>query len=147
MQILKPSFGVNLDLPTRELHEHRQSILDYLINFACERKFPFDLVLCHSTYDQHQDHQTVQQEAFRAFKHTTILGYELPWNCRNFSSDVFVRLEQRHIDKKIAMLDCYKSQQQRPFMCKQYVEDVARMRGLQIGHPFAECFELIRGVY
>ena len=142
MDILEASWDAH-DLPTRELPAHRQVILDLLVRL---QQTNFDLVLCPSTYDQHQDHQTVQQEAFRAFKHTTILGYELPWNCRKFSSDVFVKLEQRHLDKKVVLLDCYKSQQQRPFMCKQYVMDIARMRGLQIGHPLAECFELIRGV-
>tara|TARA_R100000278_G_scaffold110863_1_gene88205 strand:+ start:919 stop:1530 length:612 start_codon:yes stop_codon:yes gene_type:complete len=131
-----------LDLPTRRLQEYRQDILDFL----CKMNDDYDLVLCHSSYDQHQDHQTVQQEAFRAFKHKTILGYELPWNCMQFSTDFFVKVEQRHIDKKIEMLDCYKSQAHRAFISKQYVGDIARTRGLQVQHKYAECFELIRGV-
>lgn len=131
-----------LDLPTRRLPEYRQDILDYL----CKLGRDFDLVFCHSSYDHHQDHQTVQQEAFRAFKTKTILGYELPWNCMQFSTDVFVKLEESHMEKKIEMLNCYNSQTHRAFVNKQYVEDIARTRGLQVQTRYAECFELIRGV-
>ena len=141
MDVLDISYEM-LDLPTRRLQEHRQDILDYLYKMDDD----YDLILCHSSYDQHQDHQTVQQEAFRAFKHKTILGYELPWNCMQFSTDFFIKLEQRHISKKIQMLDCYKSQAHRAFISKQYVRDIARTRGLQVQHRYAECFELIRGV-
>ena len=143
MNILGADYEM-LDFPTRRLPEKRQDILDYLIKL--DQSHQFDMVFCHSTYDQHQDHQTVQQEVFRAFKNQTILGYELPWNCMQFSTDFFVSLKQHHINKKIEMLDCYKSQQHRPFMCKQYVGDIARTRGLQIKAQYAECFELIRGV-
>ena len=133
-----------LDLPTRRLPDYRQEILDYLYKLSQEHDF--DLVLCHSSFDQHQDHQTVQQEAFRAFKATTILGYELPWNCMQFSTDLFVKLDQRHIDKKLELLDCYKSQEHRAYIGKQYVGDIARTRGLQVQSEFAECFEVIRAV-
>lgn len=141
MSVLGTTYEM-LDLPTRRLQEHRQDILDHLY----KSDSGYDLILCHSSYDQHQDHQTVQQEAFRAFKHKTILGYELPWNCMQFSTDFFVKLEQKHIDKKIEMLDCYKSQAHRAFISKQYVGDIARTRGLQVQSEYAECFELIRGV-
>ena len=30
--------------------------------------------------DIHQDHETISKEGLRAFKNTTILGYELIWN-------------------------------------------------------------------
>ena len=37
-----------------------------------------DLVLLPASSDTHQDHNTVYTEGFRAFKHASILGYELP---------------------------------------------------------------------
>jgi LmbE family N-acetylglucosaminyl deacetylase len=141
MEILGATYEM-LDLPTRRLHEYRQDILDYMYNKLSD----YDLVFCHSSYDNHQDHKTVQQEAFRAYKNKTILGYELPWNCMQFSTDFFVKLEKSHIDKKIHLLNCYKSQSHRAFINKQYVKDIARTRGLQVQAKYAECFELIRGV-
>ena len=134
-----------LNLPIRHLSEHRQQILDELFKLNSEHNF--DLVFCHSTYDQHQDHQTVQAEAFRAFKNTTILGYELPWNCMKFSTDIFVKLKEDDMQKKLEMINAYKSQLHRGYMCKDYIYSIAKTRGLQIRTEYAECFELIRGVF
>ena len=44
-----------------------------------------DLVFQPSLHDIHQDHQTIAQEGLRAFKRTTILGYEIPWNNFDFA--------------------------------------------------------------
>ncbi len=143
MEVLGASFEM-LNMPTRRLPEHRQEILDYLHDLNKQEEW--DTVFCHSSFDEHQDHQTVQKEAFRAFKTKTILGYELPWNCRQFKTDFFIKLENRHVENKIKMLSCYKSQMHRAFVNKEYVRDIARTRGLQVQSEYAECFELIRGV-
>ena len=143
MKILGATYEM-LNLPTRRLPSYRQEILEYL--YKLNKKHDFDVVFCHSSFDQHQDHQTVQQEAFRAFKKTTILGYELPWNCMQFSTDLFVKLDKKHIQDKLTLLECYKSQEHRAFINKQYVGDIARTRGLQVDAKYAECFEVIRAV-
>jgi len=44
----------------------------------------------------------VAEEGLRAFKRTTILGYEIPWNNFDFEYQWYVALEQRHVDLKIA---------------------------------------------
>ena len=44
------------------------------------------------------------------------------------------------------MLDCYETQGERVFMSKDYIFDVARTRGLQVGSEYAECYEAIRVV-
>ena len=59
-----------------------------------------DWILVPSGADLHQDHSTVYHEALTAFKHKTILGYELPWNHITFSASAFVTLERRHLDAK-----------------------------------------------
>ena len=45
----------------------------------------------------HQDHETITKEAIRAFKKTSILGYELPWNHFNFSADLYINLTKRNV--------------------------------------------------
>ena len=57
-----------------------------------------------SHHDVHQDHQTIAQEGLRAFKRTTILGYEVPWNNFDFSYGAYIALEKRHIEMKVAAL-------------------------------------------
>ena len=51
-----------------------------------------------------------------------------------------------NLNEKFKMLDCYKTQGERAFMNKDYIFDMARTRGLQIGSQFAECYEAIRVV-
>ena len=66
------------DYEVRRLNYSRQEILEDLITF--KNKISPDLVLVPSLKDIHQDHFTIAQEALRAFKQTSILGYELIWN-------------------------------------------------------------------
>ena len=131
-----------LNYEPRVLFEQRQRILNFL--WELNQKNKYDLVLCPCSYDNHQDHQAIYSECFRAFKSTTILGYELPWNNRTFRTDVFVPLTKKDLDLKYKMIDCYKTQGERAFMGKNYIYDIARTRGLQIGEEFAESYEAIR---
>ena len=50
--------------------------------------------------DLHQDHKTVAEEGLRAFKRTTVLAYEIPWNNLNFSHQAYMRLEERRCQKR-----------------------------------------------
>lgn len=131
-----------LKYPVRNFHAHRQEILDQMI--ALRGMVKPDIVFVQSTKDIHQDHQVVTQEAIRAFKHSTIYGYELPWNHRSFDYDVFFQVTERDVRKKIKSIDCYKSQHGRVYFDGHYIEFMARARGLQIGREYAECFEAIR---
>ena len=79
----------------------------------------------------HQDHQTIAQEGLRAFKRTTILGYEIPWNNFDFSYGAYVALEKRHIERKVAALARYASQQHRRYADPEYVWNLARVHGDQ----------------
>ena len=71
------------DFDVRTFPEHRQDILELLVTLWEELK-P-DAVFQPSPHDVHQDHQTIAQEGLRAFKRTTVLGYEIPWNNFDFS--------------------------------------------------------------
>jgi len=134
-----------LDYPVREFPQHRQAILDEMV--ALNRELEPDLVLLPSTIDCHQDHQVVSQEGFRAFKHTSLLGYELPWNNPTFDTNFFVALDKAHLDKKVRALECYKSQKHRPYASAEFVRALARTRGVQMGSQHAEVFESIRWVW
>ena len=47
----------------------------------------------------------IAQEGLRAFKRTTILGYEIPWNNFDFAYGRTSALEQRHLERKVAALE------------------------------------------
>ena len=133
-----------LSYPVREFSLHRQAILDDMIKLA-ERIKP-DIVFLPSSHDTHQDHQTIAQEGFRAFKRTTMLGYEIPWNNLTFPTQTFIFLNEEHLSKKIMALKCYRSQQARLYSSEEFIRSLAQTRGTQIGSKYAEAFELIRWV-
>lgn len=128
--------------PVRKLNYHRQDILENMVQL--NREIKPDLVFTPSIHDVHQDHYTIAQEAMRAFKFTSILGYELPWNNYVFETTCFVHLEEQHILKKIESVKCYGSQIGRKYSNEEYIKGLALTRGVQIGGRFAETFEVIR---
>ena len=132
------------DYPVRNFDLHRQAILDDLIKIRKEKNY--DLVLVPSTSDVHQDHQVIMQEGIRAFKNTTILGYELIWNSLDFKNHLYVKLEEVNVVAKINALQKYSSQAHRPYMSEEFVRSLAYTRGLQVNHKYAECFEVVRWV-
>ena len=126
----------------RKLNYARQEILEDLIKHRNDLK-P-DLVLMPSLNDIHQDHSTIAQEGLRAFKNTTILGYELIWNNLHFDTTSFVKLDKKHIQSKSDALKEYKSQGIRDYMSEEFIFSLAKTRGVQIGTQYAESFEVIR---
>ena len=128
----------------REFPRDRQPILERLV--ALRREYEPDLVLLPSSSDRHQDHATVHQEGFRAFKHATLLGYELPQNEVSFATSAFVALDERLLARKIGALGEYKSQGFRPYSTPAFIRSLATVRGMQAGAAFAEAFEVIRWV-
>lgn len=127
----------------RELEYRRQEILDEMIHL---RKNNYDLVLMPSVHDIHQDHEVIAREGLRAFKQTTILGYELIWNNLSFNTSCFVRLSKRHVEMKCEALTAYMSQAGRPYMTREFIMSLAKARGVQIGVEYAESFEVVRWV-
>src|SRR4051795_11320238 len=126
------------DFEVRTFPERRQDILELLIELW--EDWRPDAVLQPSLHDVHQDHQVVAAEGLRAFKRTTILGYEIPWNNYDFAYQAYIALEQDHIDRKVAALRKYASQQHRRYANEEYVRNVARTHGINVNRSFAEVF-------
>ena len=143
-----------LGIAPKNLHIHkfevrvfpklRQEILEVLVSLRKELK-P-DLVLLPSLGDIHQDHHTIAEEGIRAFKHTGILAYELPWNLFSFAPSLFVSLEKGHLGKKVRALACYQSQKHRNYTKEDFLYGWARTRGVQANSDYAEAFEVVRWI-
>jgi LmbE family N-acetylglucosaminyl deacetylase len=133
-----------LDFEVREFPKFRQSILDTLIDLRNSIK-P-EIVFAPSSFDTHQDHRTIYEETYRAFKQCTILGYEQPWNNITFNTLAFIALEEDHINKKIVALNCYKTQKDRAYLNPEFIRGLAMTRGTQIEQKYAEAFEVIKWV-
>lgn len=126
----------------RKLNYSRQEILEDMIRLRREKDY--DVVFIPSMHDIHQDHTTIAQEAVRAFKNRTILGYELIWNNLSFNTQCFVKLDYADVNNKFRALLEYHSQGKRNYLSKEYIFSLARARGVQVGCEYAECFEVVR---
>jgi LmbE family N-acetylglucosaminyl deacetylase len=132
------------DFDVRTFPARRQDILELLI--ALWEEWPPDVVFQPSLHDVHQDHQVIAAEGLRAFKRTTILGYEIPWNNYDFAYQAYVALERRHLELKTAALAKYASQQHRRYSDPEYIWNIARTHGINVNREYAEVFEVYRVV-
>ena len=130
------------DFDVRTFPDRRQEILELLIEIW--NAWEPDLVFQPSLHDIHQDHQAIAAEGLRAFKRTTILGYEIPWNNFDFAYQAYVALEQRHVDRKVAALAHYASQQHRRYADEEYIRSLARIHGINVNLEYAEVFQVYR---
>ncbi len=131
-----------LDYRVRYFEENRQQILDSMIQL--NKKINPDIVLSPSVHDIHQDHVTIAKECLRAFKKNTILQYEVPWNNYTFDNQLFSCVEEIDVEKKIEAIKCYTSQNTRSYTSEEFVRGLLITHGVQIGHQYAEVFEIPR---
>jgi N-acetylglucosamine malate deacetylase 1 len=130
------------DFKVRYFPDRRQDILERFVKL--QREFKPQLVLLPNRADIHQDHATVSLEGLRAFKHSTVLGYELPQNATELDTQTFVELEESDVEDKIRALGEYKSQSFRNYSSRDVIMGMARLRGMQCNARYAEAFEAIR---
>jgi LmbE family N-acetylglucosaminyl deacetylase len=130
------------DFDVRTFPEHRQEILELLIELWND--WQPDVVFQPSLHDIHQDHQTIAAEGLRAFKRTTILGYEIPWNNLDFAYQAYFALEERHVQRKSDALAKYASQQHRRYANPEYIWNLARTHGINVNREYAEVFQVYR---
>ena len=126
----------------REYKRDRQLILEELVKLKNEIK-P-DLVFLPMPNDVHQDHCTISEEGIRAFKKSTILAYEVPWNNFSLENNLFIELTEEQLQKKIEALKAYESQYFRSYANEEFVRSLAVVRGVQGKSKYAETFNIIR---
>ena len=133
------------DYNPRNLFDDRMEILQLFYDMKIS--FNPDIVFIPNSKDVHQSHQVVHQEALRAFKYTSILGYELPWNYMTFDMDIFITLSKENILHKTKAINAFETQKKRMFFSNNIMHDLANVRGKQIAREYAECFEVIRLIF
>jgi N-acetylglucosamine malate deacetylase 1 len=130
------------DFSVRHFPASRQAILEEMVTLR--KKITPDVVFVPASSDVHQDHGIVTQEGFRCFKSVTVLGYELPWNQREFRNDLFIEITVPLLERKIKALECYVSQRFRSYANAEFFRSLAKVRGVQAGCELAEAFEVLR---
>lgn len=127
---------------TRRFPEHRQEILEKMLDL--KKKFKPEIVFVHTSQDIHQDHITVTQEALRAFRGTTVLGYDVLRSSYGFFPHFLVEVTQESVNRKIDALGKYATYSNRYYFSAEVLRSTAIRHGALAERPFAEGFDIIR---
>lgn len=127
---------------TRRFPHARQEILEYMIQL--NRTFKPDIVFVHTRADIHQDHGTVTEEALRAFRGTTVLGFDVIRSSYGFFPNFLVEVSENEVKKKINALMEYKTYTSRYYFNSEVTRSTLIRYGAIAERPYAEGFDILR---
>ena len=103
-----------------------------------------DIVFTHYRNDLHQDHRTISELTWNAFRDNLILEYEIPKYDGDFGQpNLFVPLSKEFCQMKTAKLHRhFKSQENKSWFTEDFFSSVMRLRGIEACSPtdYAEAF-------
>jgi LmbE family N-acetylglucosaminyl deacetylase len=127
---------------TRVFPDSRQDILEYFLKFR--REFKPDLILVHTEHDIHQDHNVISEEALRAYRGITVLGYDVVRSSYGFFPHFLVEVSELDVQKKIEALARYETYRDRYYFNSELTRSIMIRHGALAECPFAEGFDILR---
>lgn len=127
---------------TRRFPHFRQEILEYMIQL--NKDFKPDIVFVHTRADIHQDHGTVTEEALRAFRGTTVLGFDVIRSSYGFFPNFLIEVTEAEVEKKINALNQYTTYASRYYFNADLTRATLVRYGAIAERPFAEGFDILR---
>lgn len=127
---------------TRVFPDARQEILEYFLKLR--KEFKPDLIFTHSKQDVHQDHNTMTDEALRAFRGITVLGFDVVRSSYGFFPHFLVEVSEEDVNKKIEALSQYETYQDRYYFNSELTRSIMVRHGALAERPFAEGFDILR---
>ncbi|MCA1899968.1 MAG: PIG-L family deacetylase [Chloroflexi bacterium] len=127
---------------TRVFPDARQEILEYFLGLR--RAFQPDLIFVHSKQDVHQDHLTMTDEALRAFRGITVLGFDVVRSSYGFFPHFLVEVSEEDVQKKIEALSQYETYRDKYYFNSELTRSIMVRHGALAEVPFAEGFDILR---
>ena len=127
---------------TRVFPDSRQEILEYFLKLR--REFHPDLIFVHSRQDVHQDHLTMTDEALRAFRGITVLGFDVVRSSYGFFPHFLVEVTEADLNKKIEALSKYETYRDRYYFNSELTRSIMVRHGALAEVAFAEGFDILR---
>jgi LmbE family N-acetylglucosaminyl deacetylase len=127
---------------TRRFPQLRQEILEYL--YRLNHEYKPDLVFTHTQHDIHQDHVQTTEEVLRAFRGTTVLGYDVLRSSFGFFPNFLAEVEEVDVRAKINALAEYKTYMDRYYFSADVLQGTLIRHGALAERPFAEGFDILR---
>ena len=144
MRILgvKPENDILHPFTTRRFQSARQEILEVMLDL--KKAYHPEVVLVHTGQDIHQDHKTVTEEALRAFRGTTLLGFDVLRSSYGFFPNFLVEVSEEGVRTKIKALQAYTTYQDKYYFDQSIIHATAIRHGALAERPFAEGFDILR---
>jgi LmbE family N-acetylglucosaminyl deacetylase len=140
-----PPEGVRLEpFVTRRFPQDRQEILEYL--YQLNKSYKPDIVFTHTRSDIHQDHEQTTEEVLRAFRGTTVLGFDVMRSSYGFFPHFLVEVSEADVEKKIRALEQYSTYHDRYYFSAELIRATLIRHGALAEKPFAEGFDILRVV-
>jgi LmbE family N-acetylglucosaminyl deacetylase len=139
---VKPERVILGQFETRRFPHFRQEILEYLIDL--NRTFKPEIVFVHTKSDIHQDHGTITDEALRAFRGVTVLGFDVIRSSYGFFPSFLVEVSHQDVEKKVAALGEYKTYEGKYYFNPDITRATLVRHGALCERPFAEGFDILR---
>jgi LmbE family N-acetylglucosaminyl deacetylase len=127
---------------TRRFPHARQEILEYL--FQLNSQFRPEVVFVHTKADIHQDHNVVTEEALRAFRGTTLLGFDALRSSYGFFPHFLVEVSEQDMERKVQALMEYKTYGEKYYFDPDVLRATLIRHGALAERPFAEGFDILR---
>ena len=127
---------------TRVFPDARQEILEYFLKLR--REFQPDMIFVHSKHDLHQDHITMTEEALRAFRGITVLGFDVVRSSYGFFPHFLVEVTEEDVNKKVESLSEYETYRDRYYFNSELTRSIMVRHGALAEVPFAEGFDILR---
>jgi LmbE family N-acetylglucosaminyl deacetylase len=127
---------------TRRFPQFRQEILSFILGIR--KEFNPDMVFLHTKADLHQDHATVTEEGLRAFRGTTVLGYDVIRSSYGFFPHFLVEVDEIDVQKKIQALSEYHTYDDKYYFDPDLTRSILVKNGALAERKFAEGFDILR---
>ena len=127
---------------TRVFPDARQEILEFFLKLR--KEFQPDLIFTHSKQDVHQDHNTMSDEALRAFRGITVLGFDVVRSSHGFFPHFFVDVTEEDVNAKIKALAEYETYRDKYYFNAELTRSIMVRHGALAERPFAEGFDMLR---
>ncbi len=127
---------------TRIFPNQRQEILEYFLKLR--KDFQPDLIFVHSKQDIHQDHNVMTEEALRAYRGITVLGFDVVRSSYGFFPHFLAEVSEADVAAKIRALAEYQTYRDRYYFNAELTRSIMVRHGALAEKPFAEGFDILR---
>jgi LmbE family N-acetylglucosaminyl deacetylase len=127
---------------TRIFQDQRQEILEYLLKLREE--FQPELIFVHSKQDIHQDHNVMTEEALRAYRGITVLGFDVIRSSYGFFPHFLVEVGETDVTAKVEALKQYRTYADRYYFNPELIRSIMVRHGALAECRYAEGFDILR---